>query len=62
MINTKFITLGSLPFSRKHPLSNWISSMLTIFAGGLISNWLLGEPILGALKNNQQLVLATLVW
>ncbi|MCL4133680.1 UNVERIFIED_CONTAM: hypothetical protein GTU68_065028 [Idotea baltica] len=53
---------GSLPFSRKHPLANWISSMITIFAGGFLSNWLLGEPILGAIKNNQQLVLATVVW
>ncbi|KAB7504219.1 Trimeric intracellular cation channel type B-B [Armadillidium nasatum] len=53
---------GSLPFSRKHPLSNWISSMISIFAGGLLSNWLLGEPILGAIKNNQQLLLATVVW
>jgi len=53
---------GSLPFSRKHPLSNWLSSMISIFAGGLICNWLLGEPILGALKNNQQLMVATAVW
>jgi len=53
---------GSLPFSRKHPLSNWISSMLNIFAGGLIVNFLLGEPIMGAIKNNQQLMLGTAVW
>nr|XP_027227069.1 trimeric intracellular cation channel type 1B.1-like [Penaeus vannamei] len=53
---------GGLPFSRKHPLANWLSSMITIFAGGLITNFLLGEPILGAIKNNQQLLLATAVW
>ncbi|XP_045131626.1 trimeric intracellular cation channel type 1B.1-like isoform X1 [Portunus trituberculatus] len=53
---------GSLPFSRKHPLANWLSTMLTIFAGGLLTNFLLGEPVLGALKNNQQLLLATAVW
>jgi len=53
---------GSLPFSRKHPLSLWISSMLVIFAGGILANLLLGEPVLAPLKNNNQLLLSTIVW
>jgi len=53
---------GSLPFSRKHPLSLWISSMLVIFSGGILANLLLGEPVLAPLKNNNQLLLSTIVW
>ncbi|XP_037556900.1 trimeric intracellular cation channel type 1B.1 [Dermacentor silvarum] len=53
---------GSQLFSRKHPMSCWISSMFSIFAGGILSAFLLGEPVLGALKNNQQILLATAVW
>ncbi|KAL1429255.1 hypothetical protein MTO96_016470 [Rhipicephalus appendiculatus] len=53
---------GSQLFSRKHPMSCWISSMLSIFAGGFLSAFLLGEPVLGAVKNNQQILLATAVW
>uniref|UniRef100_A0A646QF42 TICCTA n=1 Tax=Hemiscolopendra marginata TaxID=943146 RepID=A0A646QF42_9MYRI len=53
---------GTQLFSRKHPLSCWLSSMISIFAGGLLANWLLGEPILSAVKNNNQIVLATVVW
>ena len=56
------ITAGSLPFSRKHPLSLWVSSMLVIFAGGILANLLLGEPVLAPLKNNNQLLLSTIVW
>ncbi|CAL4074028.1 unnamed protein product [Meganyctiphanes norvegica] len=54
--------LKSLEFSRKNPFSTYLSCMLTIFAGGLICNPLLGEPVLGALKNQQLVVMATIVW
>jgi len=53
---------GSLSFSRKHPLALWVSSMLVIFAGGILANLLLGEPVLAPLKNNNQLLLSTVVW
>merc|ERR1712156_1065815 len=53
---------GSLPFSRKHPLALWVSSMLVIFAGGILANLLLGEPVLAPLKNNNQLLRSTIVW
>ncbi|XP_042236558.1 LOW QUALITY PROTEIN: trimeric intracellular cation channel type 1B.1-like, partial [Homarus americanus] len=52
---------NDLPFSRKHPLANWLSSMLAISASGFLTNFLLGGPILGALKNNQ-LLLALQLW
>jgi len=53
---------GSISFSRKHPLALWVSSMLVIFAGGILANLLLGEPVLAPLKNNNQLLLSTVVW
>jgi len=56
------LATGSLPFSRKHPLALWASSMLVIFAGGILANLLLGEPVLAPLKNNNQLLLSTVVW
>ena len=57
-----FQSTASLPFSRKHPMACWLSCMLSIFAGTVLSNFLLGEPIIGALKNANQLHLATVVW
>ncbi|XP_065202495.1 trimeric intracellular cation channel type 1B.1 [Planococcus citri] len=53
---------GGQAFSRKHPLSCWLSTMLVVFAGGMVANGLLGEPILAPLKDNQQILLATLTW
>ena len=54
--------IGSQTFSRKHPIALWASSMLVIFAGGILANLLLGEPVLAPLKNNNQLLLSTAVW
>ncbi|KAF2368696.1 TRIC channel [Trinorchestia longiramus] len=56
------IGTGASQFSRKHPFANYVSCMLTIFAGGILSSLLLGEAALGVLKNNQQLMLASAVW
>ncbi|CAG4986865.1 unnamed protein product [Colias eurytheme] len=53
---------GAQAFSRKHPLSCWLSTMLVIFAGGMVANGLLGEPILAPLKNTPQLVIGTITW
>ena len=36
--------------------------MCSIFSGGILSNFLLGEPILGVFKNSNSLMLATVVW
>jgi hypothetical protein len=54
--------IGAQAFSRKHPLSCWLSTMLVVFAGGMLCNGLLGEPILAPLKNTPQVVVATVVW
>ncbi|KAK7586138.1 hypothetical protein V9T40_004014 [Parthenolecanium corni] len=53
---------GGHAFSRKHPLSCWLSTMLVVFAGGMVANGLLGEPMLAPLKNNQQILIATAAW
>jgi hypothetical protein len=36
--------------------------MLVIFSGGMLANFFLGEPILGVMKNNQQLAVYSAVW
>lgn len=53
---------GGTVFSRKHPLSCWVSSMLLCFAGSLIANFLLGEPILTPFKDHKALLTASVVW
>lgn len=53
---------GAQAFSRKHPLSCWLSTMLVIFAGGMVVNGLLGEPVLAPLKNTPQLVIGIVTW
>ncbi|XP_062569775.1 trimeric intracellular cation channel type 1B.1-like [Saccostrea cucullata] len=53
---------GGTAFSRKHPLSCWVSSMLLCFAGSLIANFLLGEPILTPFKDHNSLLTASVVW
>lgn len=56
------LDLGAHAFSRKHPFALWVSCMTSIFAGAILANLLLGEPILGALKNNNSILIATGVW
>lgn len=53
---------GAHQFSRKHPLATWLSTMLVIFAGGMVTNGLLGEPILSPIKDTPQVIVATLCW
>lgn len=53
---------GAQTFSRKHPLACWLSTMLVTFAGSMVANGLLGEPILAPLKETQQLYIATVLW
>ena len=36
--------------------------MVVIFAGSLLANLIMGEPMLSPFKNNNQLLLATAVW
>jgi len=51
-----------LPFSRSNPLATWIATLTASFAGSMIANPLLGKPVFGAVSNEYNLYLATLVW
>lgn len=56
------LSTGALQFSRKHPLSCWMSSMVVIFSGSLLANLMMGEPMLSPFKNNNALLIATVAW
>ncbi|KAL7070675.1 hypothetical protein ACQ4LE_009779 [Meloidogyne hapla] len=49
-------------FSRRHPLSCWLSSMVVCFAGSFLANFLLGEPVIAVFKKQEDILLATLIW
>ncbi|CAI4232659.1 unnamed protein product [Auanema sp. JU1783] len=49
-------------FSRKHPLSCWLSSMLMCFADSFLANFLLGEPVIAPFKRHDDIFLASIVW
>ncbi|KAK7100245.1 trimeric intracellular cation channel type 1B.1-like [Littorina saxatilis] len=51
-----------LSFQRRHPVSSWMSSMLVCFAGSIIANLLLGEPIITPFKDHRSLLTATIIW
>ncbi|UYV65630.1 TMEM38B [Cordylochernes scorpioides] len=53
---------GSYAFSRKHPMACWASCMVSMFAGSILANFLLGEPVLTPFKNNYNILMATAVW
>ncbi|KAI6242993.1 hypothetical protein M3Y99_00210100 [Aphelenchoides fujianensis] len=53
---------NSTIFSRRHPLSCWVSSIVVCFAGNFLANFLLGEPIIAAFKKHDDLLMATVVW
>lgn len=52
----------AITFHRKHPLSSWLSTMLVCFAGSIIANLLMGEPIVTPFKDQKELLTATVVW
>ncbi|CAD6197363.1 unnamed protein product [Caenorhabditis auriculariae] len=49
-------------FSRRHPFSCWLSSMLMSFAGSFLSSFLLGEPIISPMKRHDDVLLASIIW
>ncbi|GMR39621.1 hypothetical protein PMAYCL1PPCAC_09816, partial [Pristionchus mayeri] len=49
-------------FSRKHPLSCWLSTMLMCFADSFLASFLLGEPLITPFKRHDDILLATLIW
>lgn len=52
----------STNFTRRHPLSCWLSTMLVCFSGSILSNFLLGESPIKDFYHHQHLLLASLCW
>ncbi|CAF2910049.1 unnamed protein product [Rotaria sp. Silwood2] len=57
-----FDSLATQNFTRRHPLSCWLSTMLLCFSGSILSNFLLGESPIKDFAQHQHLLLATLCW
>jgi len=53
---------GVQSFSRLHPLACWFGSMMLCFAGGILGNFLLGEPLLAPFQSEKEVLTATVVW
>lgn len=49
-------------FTRRHPLSCWLSTMLVCFSGSILSNFFLGESPIKDFYHHQHLLLASLCW
>lgn len=56
------LATGATLFSRKHPLSCWLSCMLMCFAGSFVANFLMGESVIIPFKRHDDILLATIVW
>lgn len=41
-------------FSRRNPLSCWLSSMMMCFAGCLLTNFVIGQPVISCFANNNE--------
>ncbi|KAJ1345928.1 hypothetical protein KIN20_000568 [Parelaphostrongylus tenuis] len=53
---------SSLPFSRRHPFSCWLSSMLMCFSGSFLACFLLGDPVITPFRKHDDVILASIVW
>ncbi|CAH3020843.1 unnamed protein product [Porites evermanni] len=53
---------GSLSFAYTHPMSCWVSSILTCFAGTIMANFLLGNALILPLLDMQQIAILTVIW
>ncbi|XP_071953674.1 trimeric intracellular cation channel type 1B.1-like [Antedon mediterranea] len=49
-------------FPKSNPLVCYMCSMLTCFAGGILTNLLLGAPLMQPFANTQAVITATIVW
>lgn len=52
--------VNSQTFSRRHPLSCWLSSMVVCFAGSFLVNFLLGEPVVAIFKKHDDILLVNI--
>lgn len=52
----------SMSFAYAHPMSCWVSSVLSCFAGTMVANFLLGNSLIVPLSDIQQIAILTLIW
>ena len=56
------VSKDSQVLSRKHPLASWFSTMLMCFASIVLTNLILGEPLIAPFTNQRDLLTASIVW
>lgn len=56
------VYLATQNFTRRHPFSCWLSTMLMCFSGPILANFLLGESPIKDFLHYQHLLLATVCW
>nr|CAH8871530.1 unnamed protein product [Trichobilharzia regenti] len=57
-----FNLLGSVSFSRRHPFSCWLATMLMCFGGAILSNFICGSPLFECFDDTTSVLTATIVW
>ncbi|CAH8870733.1 unnamed protein product [Trichobilharzia szidati] len=53
---------GSVSFSRRHPFSCWLATMLMCFGGAILSNFICGSPLFECFDDTTSVLTATIVW
>ncbi|THD18472.1 Trimeric intracellular cation channel type B-A [Fasciola hepatica] len=53
---------GSSQFSRRHPFSCWLATMLMCFGGAILSNFICGSPLFVCFDDTRAVLTATVVW
>ncbi|KAF8567236.1 hypothetical protein P879_05454 [Paragonimus westermani] len=53
---------GSTNFSRRHPFSCWLATMLMCFGGAILSSFICGAPLLLCFDDTRAVLTATIVW
>ncbi|CAH8659823.1 unnamed protein product [Schistosoma rodhaini] len=52
---------GSVSFSRRHPFSCWLATMLMCFGGAILSNFITGSPLFECFDDTISVLTATVV-
>ncbi|GAA48060.1 trimeric intracellular cation channel type B-A [Clonorchis sinensis] len=53
---------GSTAFSRRHPFSCWLATMLMCFGGAILSSFICGAPLFVCFDDTRGVLTATVVW
>ncbi|KAH8862728.1 Trimeric intracellular cation channel type 1B.1 [Schistosoma japonicum] len=53
---------GSVSFSRRHPFSCWLATMLMCFGGAILSSFITGSPLFECFDDTVSILTATIVW